>query len=65
MDPMGYLRFKIVYAKLDDPDALYDELALLVRRRDDARDRRQAEQITLIEPAVLVGATRSRSRKRR
>jgi len=65
VDPMSYLRFKIVYAKLDDPDALYDELALLMRRREDARDRRQAEQITLIEPAVLAGATRPRPRKRR
>jgi len=65
VDPMSYLRFKIVYAKLDDPDALYDELALLVKRREDARDRRQAEQITLpIEPE-LTGATRSRPRKRR
>lgn len=65
VDPMSYLRFKIVYAKLDDPDALYDELALLVKRRGDARDRRQAEQITLIEPAVLVGTARPRARKRR
>ncbi|MDP9266598.1 MAG: transcriptional regulator NrdR [Chloroflexota bacterium] len=46
-DPMGYLRFKIVYARLDDPDALYDELSALVRLREAARDRRVAEQIAL------------------
>ena len=66
VDPMSYLRFKIVYAKLDDPDALYDELALLIKRREDARDRRQAEQIALpIETPVVILATRSRARKRR
>ncbi len=63
LDPMSYLRFKIVYARLDEPDALYDELAALVRRRDDARQRRLAEQIVLPiaePPSVVV-----RSRKRR
>lgn len=47
LDPMSYLRFKIVYARLDDPDALYDELAQLVRLREDGRGRGLAEQITL------------------
>ncbi len=46
-DPMSYLRFKIVYARLDDPDALYAELATLVRKREEARDRKVAEQIAL------------------
>lgn len=47
LDPMSYLRFKIVYARLDDPDTLYDELAQLVRLREDARGRGLAEQIAL------------------
>lgn len=47
LDPMSYLRFKIVYARMDDPDALYDELAHLVRRREDERGRGLAEQIAL------------------
>ena len=52
-DPLSYLRFKIVYSHLEDIDALYDELATLVRVRQEARDRRVAEQITLlIEPAA-------------
>jgi len=60
-DPMSYLRFKIVYAGLQDPDALYDELETLVRRRQEARDRRFAEQTVLpIEPAVAVAARRRR-----
>jgi transcriptional repressor NrdR len=46
-DPMGYLRFKIVYARLDDPDELYEELGALMRMRETARDRRVAEQIVL------------------
>jgi transcriptional repressor NrdR len=60
-DPMSYLRFKIVYAGLQDPDALYDELEALVQRRQDARDRKFAEQTVLpIEPAVAVTARRRR-----
>ena len=58
-DPMSYLRFKIVYAGLQDPDALYDELETLVRLRREARDRQFAEQTTLpIEPAVAVTGRR-------
>jgi transcriptional repressor NrdR len=45
IDPMAYIRFKIVYAGLQDPDALYDELGTLVRRRQLARE--AAEQISL------------------
>ncbi|HUQ41217.1 MAG TPA: transcriptional regulator NrdR [Candidatus Limnocylindrales bacterium] len=46
-DPMSYLRFKIVYSGLQDTEALYDELELLVRRRQETRDRRVAEQTML------------------
>lgn len=63
LDSMSYLRFKIVYSRLDDPDALYEELASLVRQRADARHRQLAEQITLIEEPV--GAAPSRVRRRR
>jgi transcriptional repressor NrdR len=60
-DPMSYLRFKIVYSGLQDTDALYDELESLIRRRQEARDRRLAEQITLpIEPAGAAAAPRRR-----
>lgn len=65
-DPMSYLRFKIVYSGLQDTEALYDELELLVRRRQDARDRRVAEQTMLpiaSAPApVAAGAARRRRR---
>ncbi len=60
-DPMSYLRFKIVYSSLQDPDALYDELETLLRRRQETRDRKFAEQTTLpIEPAVAVPGRRRR-----
>jgi hypothetical protein len=63
-DPMSYLRFKIVYSSLQDTDALYDELETLLRRRQESRDRKFAEQTTLpIEPAVAVGATGRRRRR--
>ncbi len=62
LDAMSYLRFKIVYARLDDPDALYDELAQLVRLREDARGRGLAEQIALPIGAQPVVTPR---RKRR
>jgi len=61
-DPMSYLRFKIVYSGLQDTDALYDELEQLVRRRQEARDRRLAEQITL--PIESVGAAAAPRRRR-
>ncbi len=61
-DPMGYLRFKIVYARLDDPDALYDELSTLVRLRETARDRRVAEQIALPMDGPPAAARRNRRR---
>ena len=60
-DPMGYLRFKIVYARMDDPDALYDELAQLVRVRQEARGKGLAEQTELpIEAGVATPARRRR-----
>ena len=63
-DPMGYLRFKIVYSGLQDTESLYDELELLLRRRQEARDRKLAEQITLpIDPeAAAAGPSRRRRR---
>ncbi len=63
VDPMSYIRFRIVYAKLDDLTALRDELAALDRRREVSRDRKVAEQITLIEPPVAIaGGGRKRRR---
>jgi transcriptional repressor NrdR len=60
-DPMSYLRFKIVYSGLQDTNALYDELELLVRKRQEARDRKLAEQIALpIEAEGAVAAPRRR-----
>ena len=60
-DPMGYLRFKIVYANLQDTDALYDELERLIRVRQQARDRKVAEQTELpIEAAAGAPARRRR-----
>lgn len=60
-DPMSYLRFQIVYARLDDPDALLAEVDRLFRRRAEARDRRVAEQITLpIAPAPAAPRRRRR-----
>ena len=60
-DPLGYLRFKIVYSRLEDIEAIYDELARLVRRRQEAQDRRVAEQITLpIEPVAVAPRKRRR-----
>jgi transcriptional repressor NrdR len=47
VDPMSYIRFRIVYAKLDDLTALRDELAELDRRREVSRDRKVAEQTVL------------------
>lgn len=60
-EPMSYLRFKIVYSGLQDTDSLYDELERLVRLRQEARDRRVAEQTVLpMEPATAGPARRRR-----
>jgi transcriptional repressor NrdR len=67
-DPMGYLRFKIVYSGLQDTESLYDELEILLRRRQETRDRRLAEQITLPIGPEAAGASAARaptSRRRR
>ena len=61
-DPMSYLRFKIVYSNLQDTDALYDELELLLRKRQEARDRKVAEQTVLPMEAVAAGGARRRRR---
>jgi hypothetical protein len=47
---------------LQDPDSLYDELETLLRRRQEARDRRFAEQTVLpiVEPAAAAGSRRRR-----
>ena len=63
VDPMSYIRFRIVYAKLDDLTALRDELAALDRRREVSRDRKVAEQIVLPIETVPV-AIGARKRKR-
>ncbi|MGH2451694.1 MAG: transcriptional regulator NrdR [Candidatus Limnocylindria bacterium] len=62
LDPMSYLRFQIVYARLDDPDALLAEVDRLLRRRAEARDRRVAEQIALPIAQPVPLATRRRRR---
>lgn len=63
VDPMGYVRFKIVYDRMQDPDALLAEVGSLLRRRAEARDRLVAEQIAL--PIAAGGAAPSRPRRRR
>lgn len=62
VDPMSYLRFKIVYSRLDDLADLERELAALVRLRADARDRKVAEQTVLPidAPAPVVRPRRRR-----
>lgn len=63
VDPMSYIRFRIVYAKVDDLTALRDELAALDRRREVSRDRKVAEQIPLpIENVPVAGGGRKRRR---
>src|SRR5882672_5107747 len=65
-DPMGYLRFKLVYSGLQDTDSLYDELEILLRKRQETRDRKLAEQITLpIGPEGAGAAARSAATPRR
>lgn len=69
-DPMSYLRFKIVYDRVPDPDALLGEVEVLLRRRAEARDRLVAEQIALPisdQPRALGArsAVPARARRRR
>ena len=62
VDPMGYVRFKIVYDRMQDPDALLTEVDTLLRRRAEARDRKVAEQIAL--PIGAGPAPRAPRRRR-
>jgi transcriptional repressor NrdR len=62
-DPMSYVRFKIVYDRIADPDALLQEVDTLLRKRAEARDRLVAEQIAL--PIGGGAAPASRARRRR
>ncbi|MDP9321415.1 MAG: transcriptional regulator NrdR [Chloroflexota bacterium] len=64
VDPMSYIRFRIVYAKVDDLTALRDELAALDRRREVSRDRKVAEQTELPIEVAPVAAAGGRKRKR-
>ena len=63
VDPMSYLRFKIVYSGLQDTDALYDELERLVQLRQAARDRKMAEQTTLLPIGEAAPAAPRRRRR--
>jgi transcriptional repressor NrdR len=65
VDPMSYIRFRIVYAKVDDLTSLRDELAALDRRREVSRDRKVAEQTELpieVAPVAVAGGGRKRRR---
>ena len=64
VDPMSYIRFRIVYAKLDDLTSLRDELAALDRRREVSRDRKVAEQTELPIEVATVAMAGGRKRKR-
>lgn len=63
VDPMSYVRFKIVYDRIADPDALLQEVDSLLRRRAEARDRLIAQQTLLPIPAAAPGTTRARRRR--
>jgi transcriptional repressor NrdR len=62
-DPMSYVRFKIVYDRLQDPDALLEEVDALLRRRAEARDRLVAEQTLLPIAGQPAGGGRARRRR--
>ena len=65
VDPMSYIRFRIVYANLQDIDALQEELERLTNRRERARERAAAEQQVLpIDDAVDPPARRMRNTRR-
>ncbi|MDE3194431.1 MAG: transcriptional regulator NrdR [Chloroflexota bacterium] len=63
LHPMSYIRFKIVYDKLQDPDTLLREVDTLLRRRAEARDRLVAEQIALPIAAPAGAAPRARRKR--
>ena len=64
VDPMAYIRFRIVYANLQDIGALQEELARLTNRRERAREREGAEQQVLPIEAVDDAATPTTRRRR-
>lgn len=63
VDPMGYVRFKIVYDRVQDPDTLLQEVDTLLRRRAEARDRLIAQQTLLPIAAPAPAAARPRRRR--
>lgn len=63
VDPMSYVRFKIVYDRLQDPDTLLQEVDTLLRRRAEARDRLMAQQTLLPIPAAAPASARPRRRR--
>jgi transcriptional repressor NrdR len=69
VDPMAYIRFRIVYANLQDIGDLQEELARLTNRRERARERAAAEQISLPidngDDAAAPAARRRRAPARR
>ena len=62
-DPMGYVRFKIVYDRMQDPDALLAEVDALLRRRAETRDRKVAEQMPLAIATAAPAGPRVRRRR--
>ncbi len=66
VDPMSYVRFRIVYANLQDIDALQQELERLTHRRQRARDSAAAEQIALpiAEQPAAAPPRKARARRR-
>ncbi|MBI2983235.1 MAG: transcriptional repressor NrdR [Chloroflexi bacterium] len=65
VDPMSYVRFKIVYDRMQDPDALLEEVGAMLRRRAEARDRLMAQQTLLPIAAAPVAPATTRPRRRR
>ena len=65
VDPMSYVRFKIVYDRMQDPDALLQEVDTLLRRRAEARDRLMAQQTLLPIAAAPAAPATARPRRRR
>ncbi len=66
VDPMAYVRFRIVYANLQDVEDLRAELDRLTNRRERARERAGAEQIALpiADPPAPAAPRKARVRNR-
>ena len=62
VDPIAYIRFRIVYANLQDLDALQQELERLTSRRQRARERAGAEQQVL---PIVNGAAEAPRQERK